>query len=675
MIKATATPIWIEFNVDRAENQVRLSARGSRGEQLPARPMSMDLDALLRFASSVQQAAARGKAFSPTLVSEARAIQQAVLDGETSVLFARLKEAAAGPLLMRFLVHDSELQGLPWEASCNAGEALGFWATSPNVLPVRGVMSSAPWQSREVRGAVRVLAIAPTGSASLTNLRAALEERISSGEIEWLEPIEAAGAKLPGIFDRLRRDPVPHVIHFLGHGGLEKGLPVLRMADDDEGEETWLEVEVLAQQLAANFHGMLRLIVLEACEGARPSAFASAAEIFARAGADAVVAFLWPVRADVARTCSTEFYRAMSGSDRAAGDIAVAMNEARRAMLGAYDASAEAMSPVVYLRGPDGKIFDFKGRKIASPKPGVVRAAALSTPTSSEVPSSFARILRAPFSLVLGDRWQDDGAALEKFRGKLQTELAKATDADATGLPISTLAQWFALHRGPDKLGSEFQKAFRADMDPPPMIAALAQRVCPGVHTTMLRSPWLEQSIAEKQPDRTIYVIQPDDDGALVLKREGGAEDWEEMDAPPVELDIDQEILILRPYRGYTPEQVFTRPLLTDDDYYLRLRDLWNTSVLPVDLANAILRTLGRRPALMLGLSMHTANHRMLLHNLYPHGIPRESFGVVDATDREGKLWQSGAGLPGKNEGVEVFETNGESLCTALETIAQEAGQ
>src|SRR6185436_2182409 len=102
----------------------------------------------------------------------------------------------------------------------------------------------------------------------------------------------------------------------------------IRLADNDDGDESWLPIELLAQQLKASLRGFLRLIVLECCEGARPSAFASAAEILARAGADAVVAHLWPVKADVARACSEQLYRSLAGKDRGAGDIAIGMNEA-----------------------------------------------------------------------------------------------------------------------------------------------------------------------------------------------------------------------------------------------------------------------------------------------------------------------------------------------------------
>lgn len=93
-------------------------------------------------------------------------------------------------------------------------------------------------------------------------------------------------------------------------------------------------MELLAQQLKASLRGLLRLIVLEACEGARPGPFASAAETLVRAGADAV-AHLWPVKADVARACSAELYRARlspcsSASRERARDEALARDRLER---------------------------------------------------------------------------------------------------------------------------------------------------------------------------------------------------------------------------------------------------------------------------------------------------------------------------------------------------------
>lgn len=667
--------LWLELALDCAGHDVRIGARGSRGENVPPQTLGVERDTLLSFASAVERAAAYGQPLSDAVVAEAQHLQRAVLAGDIGKLFVSYsREAAPNPLFLRFML-DRTLQAVPWEALCNSGEALGFWGTSPDVLPVRAVATTEPWKPRDVRGAVKLLAIAPTGSAGLANLKQALSDRIATGEVEWLDPVEGLAAKVPAIFDRLRREPVPNVIHFLGHSAIDsKGRPCLRLGDDDD-EEKWLPAEILAQQLATSMRGTLRLIVLESCAGAKPSeselvsaGFTSAAQILVQRGADAVVAFLWTARANAARTCSTEFYRALTGIDRSAADVAFALNEARRAMMGTYDGSAEALNPVMYARGPEGVIFNFKGRKVEPPKASVTLSA-----EGGQVPSGLARILRGPFSLVLGDRWKQDRTALDKFRDKLHQELAKIA-TPPTGLPMSTLTQWFALHRGAEKLGSEFQKAFRASMQGPPVISAMAQLLPPGVHTTLLRNPWLEQSLAECHPDRTIYVIQPQDGGALVMKREADAEDWEEIDKAPADVNLDVDFLILRPYRGYTPDEVFTLPLLTEDDYYLGLRELWKTKVLPEDLGNALRRALEYRPTLIVGLSMLTANHRMLLHTLYERGLQRTSLALIEPEDGEGSMWGSGAGLPGKGAGIEVLETTVRELEAVFVAMAEKRG-
>ena len=658
--------MWMEIELSRNGTDIRTSARGSRGEQTPPGVLGVDVETMTKFASAVRAAASRARPLAPDVLERAQAIHSSVLGTTIETLRARLAEAASGPLLVRLGLPDQDLQAVPWEALCKPGEALGFWATSPDLLPVRGVITSEPWQPRVVRGALRILAIAPTGGSSLAVLKTALGDRIASGEVEWLEPLEEFNATATGIFERLRREPVPHILHFLGHGGQDNGTPVLRVADTEDGDESWLPVELLAQQLKANLRGMLRLIVLEACEGARPSVFASAAEILARAGADAVVAHLWPVKADVARVFSGQLYRAMAGADRGRGDIAVAMNEARRAVLGSFESSAQAFSPVVYLRGPDGVLFDFKGRKVAPPSP---------TASVSETPSgmnpALARVLQKPFSLLIGDRSREQRAALAGFRDKLQKELVKASTPATAQMSMSALAQRFVLHRGAQKLGAEFQKAFRGGAPPPTYLEPLARLVKPGVHATLLRYPWLELLIAEQQPERTIYVIQPGDDQSMLLRREGGSDDWEELDEAPSAIDTDQDIVVLRPYGGYTPEQIFAKPLLTEDDYNVGLANLENT--IPRDLANAILSTLSYRPVLLLGLSIHTTHHRMLMQRLFSRGIPRGSLAVLDPEDAERALWEKGSGLPGKGEGVEVFESSVEDLGDTLQDAGDES--
>jgi hypothetical protein len=103
--------------------------------------------------------------------------------------------------------HERWMRGSVWDDTC--GNARGLLqvinrnlAGAPDILPVRGVISSDPWRPRAVEGAVRVLAIAPRGGAGLDVLSSALQPRINAGEITWLNPIEGSAARPENLFGR-----------------------------------------------------------------------------------------------------------------------------------------------------------------------------------------------------------------------------------------------------------------------------------------------------------------------------------------------------------------------------------------------------------------------------------------------------------------------------------------
>jgi len=364
LMDSAAPAAWIEICLDRYGDVIRITARGSRGEQIAPRSLGERQTApqMLQLASRVEKAAAYSQSLSAELLADVRGLERALLNDKIESMVSQLRAVGNGKLLVRFMVFDSELQTVPWEAACKSDETLGFWASAPDLLPIRGVTSSEPWLPHPIQGAVRIQAIAVDGSDGIALLESALHSRIEAGDIEWLEPIRSIATRPEHLFGRLRRGSIPHVIHFIGHGGVKDGVPVLQFGGESEDEECWIPVDLFAQQLRAICGDALRLVILESCEGARSTAFASAAEILARAGAGAVVAHLWPVKADVARTFSTELYRALTAPNAYAGNIAAAVNEGRRMILSSFGGSAEAFSPVVYLRDMDGIIFDFSER-------------------------------------------------------------------------------------------------------------------------------------------------------------------------------------------------------------------------------------------------------------------------------------------------------------------------
>lgn len=663
--------MWIEIDVETSADQVRIRGRGSRGERLApyALPAERGFDALQSLSSKVWRSIRGGRPLEPTSIEAAQALHEDLFQGELRDLVTKLTEASKNePLLIRIFLQDRTLAAVPWEALCKPNTSEGFLGTDPRLLFTRGVNSAEPWQPREVRGAIRVLAIAPgTENNALTALRTALTPSIDAGEIEWLDPISGPSISARVLFDKLRRGKVPHILHFLGHGSVDVGgRPVLRLADDEDGEEVWLPIESFARELEVSFTEDLRLVILEACEGAKPGAFGSAADVLAKAGADAVVAHLWPVRAGTAQTCSVELYRSLTKAEQSSGDIGQSIAAARRTLL---VSSAEAFSPVLFLRASESVIFDFEGRRITKPS-GKKRGRGLAP--------ALASILDRPYCLVLGD--QDE--ARDTLSRELVQFMEDNGDKSEPGASLSALTQRCMLRFGQDVLHSLFQQALSTTQSatPPPLIDAFARIVPPGVHVTLLWRPHLERALAEKQPNRTIWTIQPSLGGSnakpRIVKRLAGTTVWKMEPIVPKRFDTENDIVILRLYGGYSAESrpIFSPPMLTEDDHIHGL--LGGASPeLPTWMEELLARP-RIHSGLFLGLSVLDWRHRMLLRWLYDQRpAPKDSLAVLPPiTDSsEPEIWESGGGLPGTGRIAAITEDPNE-LAGLIESFEATVG-
>jgi hypothetical protein len=271
---------------------------------------------------------------------------------------------------------------------------------------------------------------------------------------------------------------------------------------------------------------------------------------------------------------------------------------------------------------------------------------------------ALATLLAAPFSLLIGDHGDDERPALEGLRDRIDKALAEAPAPASPGLPLSARAQRFLFRRGSVALGREFQRSFPECAPGASLLDALARLASPGVHATLLRRPVFEHAIARHQPDRPLYVLQPDEKAVSVLRPKARGKGWEELAEPPAASDLRDAIVVLRLYRGFTPDGVFTMPLLTEDDYLFGFPEIEH--VLPQALADALLRTLHTRPALCLGLSLPVWDHRVALHRLFgQRPLPRGSLALLDPGDSDRDLWTLGAGLPGR-DGIPVVDAGGD---------------
>jgi hypothetical protein len=163
----------------------------------------------------------------------------------------------------------------------------------------------------------------------------------------------------------LRREAC-HILHFIGHGGFDaRSEEGLLLFCDEKGRGR----EITGEELGMVLHDhSLRLAVLNACEGARSSRsdpFAGVAQSLVRQGVPAVVAMQFEISDAAALVFAPEFYTAVADGY----PIDAALAEARK-RLRAEGHSLEWGTPVLYMRCPDGRVFDIRpGEATATGEP------------------------------------------------------------------------------------------------------------------------------------------------------------------------------------------------------------------------------------------------------------------------------------------------------------------
>ncbi|MGB8648224.1 MAG: CHAT domain-containing protein [Anaerolineae bacterium] len=209
-----------------------------------------------------------------------------------------------------------------------------------------------------VKPPLRVLAViaSPTDLPALDverewgNLNQALTDLLASGllELERLEPPTFAALQ-----QQLRQGEY-HILHFVGHGVFDPQAQDGSLAFEDESQQMR---RVISRDIgmALHDHRSLRLVVLNACEGAKTSTtnpFGGTAQALVRQGLPAVIAMQAAITDEAAIVFSHEFYSAMAAGYPVDG----ALGEARKMIKSQVNAVEWAL-PVLYLRAPDGRIF------------------------------------------------------------------------------------------------------------------------------------------------------------------------------------------------------------------------------------------------------------------------------------------------------------------------------
>jgi CHASE2 domain-containing sensor protein len=269
-------------------------------------------------------------------------------------------------LRIRLRLSPAEIAALPWEVLYDQ-QAKCFLATSDKTPITRYIELSQPIRALTTEPPVKVLTVIPGG----TGLDVEEEEKIIRQALANLDAVELAVLK-----DKVTRSDISdalveeqyHILHFIGHGTFENEDGQLLINSEDGGED-----RISAADFADLFrnHPSLKLVVLNACQGAEVAAtkeLAGVAPQLVARGIPAVVAMQYPISDDAALVFAREFYlKLCSGWSR--GQIEMAISHARNLIrINVKEAIAFA-TPVLFMRSDTGIIFDLK----EPPEPSIAR--------------------------------------------------------------------------------------------------------------------------------------------------------------------------------------------------------------------------------------------------------------------------------------------------------------
>jgi len=260
-------------------------------------------------------------------------------------------------LRVRLHINAPELNDYPWEFLYNP-QFGQFVALSQNTPVIRYIELPYTTRALPVQTPLKVLVMisSPEGYPKLDiqkeweKLNKALKPLLDQGLVD-LEKLEQP--TLSALQKKLRQDKV-HIFHYIGHGKYfedkQDGMLLLEDANQ-HGRPT------SGQHLGAILHDHyhLRLVVLNACEGARTSAedpYAGVAQTLVQQGIPAVLAMQFEIFEDAAMTFAEEFYSAIVDNY----PVDAALSEARKAIFASPN-DVEWGTPVLFMRTPDGMLF------------------------------------------------------------------------------------------------------------------------------------------------------------------------------------------------------------------------------------------------------------------------------------------------------------------------------
>ena len=232
---------------------------------------------------------------------------------------------------------------------------------------VRHVPIAAPIPPLAVPLPLRILAVA-SSPRGLPRLDVSREQeqlgralagvaRAGLAEVSW-----ASSATWPDLQDTLL-DGQWHVVHFIGHGDYDPGRDEGVLALVGENGRADLVGASRLVDLLRQARPMPRLVVLNSCSGAASGSadvFSGTAAALVRGGVSAVAAMQYSISDPAAVAFCRGFYGALA---RGRG-VDEAVSSGRVAILGLSGQTLEWVTPVLYLRGRDSRLFTNAGTSV-----------------------------------------------------------------------------------------------------------------------------------------------------------------------------------------------------------------------------------------------------------------------------------------------------------------------
>lgn len=296
----------------------------------------------------------------------------AVFAGEVLVCFRSSEnEAKAQNHRLRIRLRLSEvpeLAALPWEYLYYKN--LGYFlALSRDTSFVRYLDVSQPISPLRVRPPLKVLAMisSPVDYPRLDverewySLQQALTPLLQQGSVA-LERLDDATTDM---LDKRLAIGAHHVLHFIGHGELgEEDQESALILKDMNGKGMPVSGRKLGMLLRSHSDS-LRLAVLNACEGGRgghKDLFTGPAQSLIQQGIPAVIAMQSEITDEAAIRLTQVFYKSLAEGQ----PVDAALAKARKKIFAGND-DIEWGTPVLYMRSPDGRIFDVEQKPVQPP--------------------------------------------------------------------------------------------------------------------------------------------------------------------------------------------------------------------------------------------------------------------------------------------------------------------